>query len=82
MSETSQAADVTGWMNDGLPDAAGFASPPMWGKKPELSSREGEEEERRRRWRRGEGAWKRRQMEDAAVAGGQGTQFMAPVGRD
>lgn len=78
MSETSQAADVTGWMNDGLPDAAGFASPPMWGKKPELRSGEGEEKERRRRWQRGGGA----QMEDAAVADGQGTQFTAPVGRD
>lgn len=30
----------------GPPDAAGFASPPIWGKKPELVGREGGEEER------------------------------------
>lgn len=63
-------------MNDGPRDAAGFASPPIWGKKPELPGREGEEKERW--WGRRGGA----QMEDAAVADRQGTQFTAPVGRD
>lgn len=30
----------------------------------------------------GAGPWRRTQMEDVAVADGQGTQFRAPVGRD
>lgn len=61
-------------MNDGPQETAGFASSPIWGKKPELLGREGEEEERW--WGGGT------QMEDAAVADRQGTQFTAPVGRD
>lgn len=66
----------------GPPDAAGFASPPIWGKKPELVGREGGEEERWWWWGMGGGDRERTQMEDAAVADGQGTQFTAPVGRD